>query len=182
MPVGVPSRRVGRPASATRDEALNRAMALYLRGRRIDLTTLASDLGVGRTTVHRWFGTRENLLAEVLGMAAVGLLDEVHARTPGSLLDTFDAFNRALREAPALAAFRAQERDALAIQSRAQPVLIETIARLIDADEQIAAPVDSETLAYAIVRLAHGFLFADATGGEDDFDRLRRIEAVLLGL
>ena len=44
-------------------------------------------------------------------------------------------------------------------------------------------PVDSATLAYAIVRLAEAFLFNDATAAmRGDVDRLREIEAALLGV
>ena len=44
-------------------------------------------------------------------------------------------------------------------------------------------PVDPSTLAYAIVRLAEAFLFNDATAAmRGDVDRLREIEAALLGV
>ena len=45
------------------------------------------------------------------------------------------------------------------------------------------SPVDPATLAYAIVRLAEAFLFNDATAAmRGDVDRLREIEAALLGV
>ena len=44
-------------------------------------------------------------------------------------------------------------------------------------------PVDPSTLAYAIVRLAEAFLFNDETAAmRGDVDRLREIEAALLGV
>jgi len=43
--------------------------------------------------------------------------------------------------------------------------------------------VDPATLAYAIVRLAEAFLYNDATAAlRGDVDRLREIEAALLGV
>ena len=55
-------------------------------------------------------------------------------------------------------------------------------------DEEVRAgaydpPVDTSTLAYAIVRLAESFLFNDAVAGmRGDVDRLREVEAALLGV
>jgi hypothetical protein len=44
-------------------------------------------------------------------------------------------------------------------------------------------PVETSTLGYAIVRLAEAFLFNDAVAGmRGDVDRLREIEAALLGV
>ena len=44
-------------------------------------------------------------------------------------------------------------------------------------------PVDTSTLAYAVVRLAEAFLFNDAVAGmRGDVDRLREVEAALLGV
>src|SRR3954447_10825403 len=181
----------GRPAAATREEVLDAATARYLRGRRIDVQALAAELGLGRTTVYRWFGSREALIGEVLWRTAVPLLDQARDGARGSggeaLLDTFDRFNRSLAEAPALLAFVESERDAALriITSGAgivQPRMVARIAELIDA-EDYDPPVEVETLAYAIVRLAEAFLFNEAAAGmRGDVDRLRAVEAALLGV
>ncbi len=42
------------------------ARAQYLAGERVDLTVVARDLGLGRATIYRWFGSRELLLGEVI--------------------------------------------------------------------------------------------------------------------
>jgi hypothetical protein len=45
------------------------------------------------------------------------------------------------------------------------------------------APADPQTLAYAIVRLAEAFLYNDAAFGiRGDHERLREVEAALLGV
>ena len=50
-------------------------------------------------------------------------------------------------------------------------------------DETFHPPVEPSTLAYAIVRLAEAFLFSDTTAAmRGDVDRLREIEAALLGV
>jgi hypothetical protein len=49
-----------------REDALDFAQAAFLAAERVDLGTLATQLSVGRSTLHRWFGTREQLLEYVL--------------------------------------------------------------------------------------------------------------------
>ena len=187
--------RRGRPAGASREEVLRAATDRYLHGRRIDVQALAAELGLGRTTIYRWFGSREALIGEVLLRGADPLLDAARAGARGqggeALLDTFDRFNRSLASAPALRQFVEQERDAaLRIITNGagvvQPRMVERITALIE--EEVGAgrydpPVEPETLAYAIVRLAEAFLFNEAAAGmRGDVDRLRAVEAALLGV
>ena len=58
--------RRGRPATASRDDVLGLVTELYLDGQRVDITVVASRLGLGRATIYRWFGSREALLGEVI--------------------------------------------------------------------------------------------------------------------
>jgi AcrR family transcriptional regulator len=185
----------GRPAAATREEVLAAAMSRYLRGRRIDVQAIAAELGLGRATIYRWFGSREELIGEILFQAADPLLDAARAaargRGPQVLLDTFDRFNRSLADARALRQFVEQEPDAAlriitAGAGRVQPRIVARIQEVIDDEVRAGAyepPVDTSTLAYAIVRLGEAFLFNDAVAGmRGDVDRLREVEAALLGL
>jgi AcrR family transcriptional regulator len=161
----------GRPAAASREDVLTAAMYRFLRGRRIDIRAIATELGLARPTIYRWLGSREDLIGEVLILAADPLLDEARASARGRggrvLLDTFDRFNRSLADAPALRQFVEQEHDAaLRIicsgAGRVQPHLVARIAGLIEAE---------------------AFLFNDAVAGmRGDVDRLREIEAALLGV
>jgi AcrR family transcriptional regulator len=45
------------------------ARAAYLRGDSLDMSALAAELGVGRATLYRWVGNREDLLGAVLAEA-----------------------------------------------------------------------------------------------------------------
>src|SRR5215212_9333793 len=112
----ISSQRRGRPAAASREDVLEAGMHRYLRGRRIDVQAIAAELGLGRATIYRWFGSREELIGEVLFRAAEPLLDDARANAQGrggeALLDTFDRFNRSLADAPALRRFVEAERDA----------------------------------------------------------------------
>jgi AcrR family transcriptional regulator len=170
-------------------------MHRYLRGRRIDIQAIANELGLGRTTIYRWFGSREGLIGEVLNQAYDGLVDAASAQAMGRggrrLLEIFDRLNRSLAEAPALRQFVEQERDvALRIITSsggiAQPHNVARIVGLIE-DEVRAGnyepPVDPTTLGYAIVRLAEAFLFNDAAADmRGDVDRLKEVEAAILGV
>ena len=131
----------GRPPAASRDDVLEAAMHRYLRGERVDVQAIAAELGLGRTTIYRWFGSREELIGEVLFRAAEPLIDAARAQARGrggaALLDTFDRLNRSLDAAPALRQFVEQERDAALriITSGAgvvQPRMVERIAGLIE--------------------------------------------------
>jgi AcrR family transcriptional regulator len=167
----------------------------YLRGDRIDVQALAAELGVGRTTVYRWFGSREELIGEVLVRVTKPLLDRARAEARGQgaekLLDTFDRFNRSLVEAPALRRFVERERE-VAVRiltsgtGSVQRNTVELITGVIE-DEVSAGgydpPVEPSTLGYAIVRLAEAFIFNEsATALADSVDRLREVEAALLGI
>ena len=190
---GTGSPRRGRPSAASRDDVLSAALHLYLRGQRIDVQALAADLGVGRTTIYRWFGTREELVGIVVALAAEQVLERIATTVKGRgaerLLEIFDRFNRALADAPALRAFLEQEHDtALRIITSSEgsvtPRMVDRIAEIIGQEVEAGAyepPVDIETLAFAIVRLAEAFIFNDVRAGiRGDVDRLRAIEAALL--
>lgn len=194
-PTTAADRPRGRPAAASREDVVAAALHRYLRGLRIDVQEIASELGLGRTTIYRWFGTREELIGEVLLRAAEPLLDRAREKARGRggplLLDTFDRFNRALADAPALRRFVEEERGAAlriitASDGLVQPRMVERIAELIEDEAHAGAyepPVEPRTLAYAIVRLAEAFLFNDAAAGiRGDVDRLRDVEAALLGV
>jgi AcrR family transcriptional regulator len=189
------ARRVGRPAAADRGAVLDAAMYRFLRGRRIDVLAIAAELGLARATIYRWFGSREQLIGHVLVQAAEPLLVEARAKARGrggpALLDTFDRFNRSLAEAPALRSFLEHERDAaLRIITSSggivQPHLVGRIAGLIEHEAEAGRyepPVEPELLGYAIVRLAEAFLFNDVAAGiRGDVERLREVEAALLGV
>ena len=187
------AKRRGRPPAASREDVLAAALHAYLHGERVDVQAIAAELGLGRTTIYRWFGSREGLIGEVVVRAAEPLFDEARAGARGrgaaALLDTFDRINRGLASAPALRSFLDLERDALRILTSSggpvQPRMVAKIQGYIEAETQrgFDPPVDPATLAYAIVRLAEAFLFNDATAGvRGDVDRLREIEAALLGV
>ncbi|HEY1449402.1 MAG TPA: QsdR family transcriptional regulator [Solirubrobacteraceae bacterium] len=187
--------RPGRPAAATKEAALALATKRFLAGERIDVQAIARELGLARATMHRWFQTRESLLGEVLATLGEQRLLALRAQAVGSgapaLLETFDQFNCELAATRGMRALLAQEQErALRILTSSTGVvqsrIIATIERIIEAEVQdghYAPKVDPNVLAYAIVRLGEAFLYNDAIVGiRGDTDRLREIEAALLGV
>lgn len=189
-----PPKRRGRKAAATREDVLALVMHRYLRGLRVDVQAISTELGVGRTTIYRWFGSRDELIGAVIVRAAEPVLEQARSDAAGkgapALLETFDRFNRTLASSKALQRFVERERDAAlrVITSSAGPVQPRIVAMIT---ELIAAEVDAgayapalepATLAYAIVRLAEAFLYNDAGAGmRGDVERLREVEAAMLG-
>jgi len=187
--------RPGRPAAATREAALALATDRFLAGERVDVRGIAGELGLARATMHRWFGTRESLVGEVLATLAEERLAAIRRRTSGSgaraLLDCFDRFNREVAGTVGLRALLAREQErALRVLTSSggivQPRVVPAVERLICAEIDagtFAPAVAPGSLAYAIVRLAEAFLYNDAIVGiRGDTERLREVQAALLGI
>jgi AcrR family transcriptional regulator len=165
-----------------------------MAGERIDVQAIARELGLARATMHRWFRTRELLLGELLAELGEERLTVLRRRVPGdgakALLESFDAFNRELAGTDGLRVLLAQESE-LALRlltstaGPVQPRMVAAVQRLIEEEvrEGFEPAVEPDLLAYAIVRLAEAFLYNDAAAGvTGDTERLRQIEAALLGV
>jgi AcrR family transcriptional regulator len=188
------TRRPGRPAASTREAALALAARRFVACERVDVQAIARELGLARATMHRWFQTREALLGELLATLAERRLLAIRAEVRGggahALLETFDTFNRELVNTPGMRFLLTQEHErALRILTSSagitQPRAVAAVQALIDAEVEAGRYVPRVTpaaLAYAIVRLGEAFLYNDAVAGiRGDVDRLREIEAALLG-
>lgn len=191
----IASRRRGRPATASRADVVRHAREQYLSGQRVDLTKVARGLGLGRATIYRWFGSRDELLGEIVADELERLMTRhratVRRRGAKGLLEVFDRVNRSLSRADALRTLVERERDSALrlLTSGGGPVQPRAVARvreLIEAEVAAGAydpPTDPGALAYAIVRLAEAFLYNDvAFGIRGDWQQLRQVEAALLGV
>ncbi len=187
--------RPGRPAAATKEAALALATKRFLAGERVDVQAIARELGLARATMHRWFQTRETLVGEVVATLGERRLLALRAETGGSgasaLLETFDRFNREVAATEGMRVLLEHEQErALRILTVSsgivQPRIVGAIERIIDEEVdagRYSPKVAPNTLAYAIVRLGEAFLYNDAIVGiRGDTDRLREIEAALLGV
>lgn len=171
---------------------LELAKTHFLDCRRVDLQTIAAACGVGRATVYRWFGSREQLVGEAMLLVFEARTSEARAAIggtgPKALLDTIDLIYRGLAEAPHIRAFVENEAAALQVLTSGSgvvhPRVVEIIRGLISAEVErgYEPPTDSATLAYVLVRLAEALLFnytADDT--PKALERMREVVAALLG-
>lgn len=182
-------------AAASRADVVDAARRRYAEGERVDMRAIAADLGLGRATLYRWFGSRQELLGEAIARETQGYFAHVRAQVGGrgapALLETFDRINRGLVRASGLRRYVEQEREAAlrtltSSAGRVQPAAVGAIAAMIEAEAAAGAydpPTDATTLAYAIVRLAEAFIYNDALAGiRGDVEDLRKVEAALLGI
>src|SRR5919201_6773803 len=194
-PAKAKAARRGRPATASRDDVLALVTELYLDGQRVDITVVASRLGLGRATIYRWFGSREALLGEVIARQLEELVArkraEVRRRGAAGLLEVLDRVTRTLTRSRAVRRLLEQERDTAMrmLPSSAgvvEPRAVACVQALIEremAAGKYEPPADPATLAYALVHLRHAFLWNDATSGvRGDYERLREVQAALLGI
>jgi AcrR family transcriptional regulator len=185
----------GRPATASPDDVLALVTELYLDGQRVDVTVVAARLGLGRATIYRWFGSRQALLGEVIARQLELLVArkraEVRRRGAGGVLEVLDRVNRTLTRSRALQRLLEQERDSAMrmLTSSAgvvEPRAVACVQALIEeemASGRYTPPVDPATLAYALIRLRHAFLYHDTVAGiRGDYERLLAVQAALLGV
>ena len=65
------------------DDAVEQALATFLREERVDMGSLAGQLGVAPATLYRWFGSRGVLLEGVFERLAEQFADRAHAEAQG---------------------------------------------------------------------------------------------------
>ncbi len=188
------TRSRGRPPAATREEFLEATKRRFLAGERIDVQAICAELGLSRATVHRWCGSRDAVIGEVM----VGLVTPLFRRIARDgrgrggkrLVGVFERQLRALAGDPAFRRFLGHERDAAqriltAPDGIVEPRVVELLKEEIDREvaRGYEPPSDPDVIAYAIVRMGESFLYADASRGfRGDFDRLRAVYAALLGV
>jgi AcrR family transcriptional regulator len=169
----------------------------FAAGQRLDMRSLAGRLGVARATLYRRAGNREHLLDEVLWWRARRLLvDQIQAS--GSLTGTerlvavIGGVVRAIATDRPLRVFLESDPEtALRLltgtRSTVHRGMAAALEKLIDLERGrgcFEAALDTPTLAYAIVRLSEGFLYADPIADRvPDIDRaVTVVHALLTGL
>lgn len=186
-------RRPGRPAAATKEQVLDAVKQRFLAGERIDIQAICSELGVSRATVHRWYGSRDDVIGTAMVELVVPLFRRIERSEPGAgaerLVVVFERQLRALADDRAFRRFIEHEREAAqriltAYDGVVEPRVVALLHEMIEAEIErgYEPPADAGVIAYAIVRMAESFLYADAASGfRGDFDRLRPVYGALLG-
>ena len=185
------------PPAGIPAEIFAAAVDTFVAGQRLDMRSLARRLGVARATLYRRVGNREQLLDEMLWWRARRLLDDqvrATAELTGTarLVAVIGGVLHGIGRDRSLRAFLASDPEtALRIltgpRSTVHAGTAGALEKLIDLERgrgSFDAGLDPPTLAYAIVRISDGFLYADVIADRaPDIDRaITVIEALLLGL
>jgi AcrR family transcriptional regulator len=159
-------------------DAFRLARRRFLAGERIDMQQLAAELGLHRTTLYRWVGTRDRLLGEILWSIAEPALREAHAATRAAggerIARAVERYTRAALEAPFMRRFLTEEPEtALRVITTKDSVLqarsVAYTRKMIEEEAErgtLDPPMDPEDLAYLITRIAESFLYTDLITGE----------------
>jgi AcrR family transcriptional regulator len=177
---------------ATPAGAFEAARRMYLAGERLDMGRLAGELGVARTTLYRWTGSREQLLTDVIWSLTEDLIavewPRIRGRGTARLVRAFRAYTETVAKSRALQAFLRNETTValrlLTTQGGFQDRLVTVVARLIVEEHERGAfelRADPGDLAYAVVRVIEGFIYNDAIAAvEPEIDRAMRIVRLIL--
>lgn len=178
-----PSARLG--TALSRQAAVDAATRLYLAGEPVDMSALAAELGIGRSTLYRLVGNREDLLATVLAeatertfrrtvadMAAEAGSDAEPSGGTEYILAVMDRFLNAVVDAKPLQAV-SQREPLLIVRLMLLPGLVEqTAGRLVGEllDAEVAAgrmelPLPTATFGLALIRMCDAHLYAPLLGG-----------------
>jgi AcrR family transcriptional regulator len=179
------------------DEIFAAALDTFVSGQRLDMRSLARRIGVARATLYRRAGNREQLLDQLLWWRARGLLaDQVrasaHLAGTVRLSAVIAGVLRAIgTDRPLRVFLEADPETAMRIltgtRSTVHQGMVGALENLIDLERgrgRFDASLDTATLAYAIVRVSEGFLYADviADRAPDIGRAVTVIEALLRGL
>jgi AcrR family transcriptional regulator len=181
------------PPAAVPSGVFTAAVDAYLAGQRLDMQSLARRAGVGRATLYRRAGNREQLLDAVIWWLLSRQAEATAGLTGAERITAM--IGRVLRaverDRPLHALIGSDPEAALRIltgaRSAVQRGMSGALERLIDLERARGAfrtDLDTPTLAYAIVRIGEGFLYADVIADRPpDVGRaIMVIEALLSGL
>jgi len=140
---------------------------------------LAAELSISRATLHRWVGSRDQLLGEILwtlGEASIETaLHHASGRGAAGMADLVSAFVRTAHDSPPFRDFlrREPERALRLLTTKASVVQSRFIAKLtallhaeIDAG-RLESPLPVPDLAYLLIRIGESFLYTDVITGDD---------------
>lgn len=164
-------------AKASPQEGLRLATEMWSAGGKLEMATLADRLGITRVTLFRWFGNRDELLAEILWLQWSLVWDEALKTAKGAGPDYIANVCRrvmtGLLRSESMSSFIADDPEyALRLltskNSSVQSRVIGSVQELLlgqMAKGQLAPPIEVEPLAYAMVRIVESFIYSDQIAG-----------------
>lgn len=185
-------RRRGRPPAATREQVLAAAGRAFGDCQRVDVQAIAEELGLGRVSIYRWFGSREGLLAEMLVAGVQREYDRAFQDAQGAggarVLDALDRVMRAYAGSEPMQHFVATEpllarRLITDPNGTVHPRKVTELGNFVEAEiahHDWRPQLDSYTLAYVCVHLMEDMTFAGPAGRGGDRERLLKVLSALL--
>lgn len=172
------SARPGPRPGTSRAAVLHAARSAVLAGRPIELGPLAKELGVGRSTVYRWFGDREGLLGEVLAglvrQAAAIVRHDIDGAGRDRLWRSVAGFVDITLGLEPFGALVVREplvvvRVIMDPRGHVQPALTEVLLEQIALDRPAGdlPPIDDQVLAAVVVQSTMVALYARTVLGEE---------------
>src|SRR5580692_1256334 len=173
------------------------AVDMFVAGQRLDMRSLARRIGVARATLYRRVGNREQLLDQVLWWRARRLLAgqvqaSAHLTGTDRLTAVIGGVLRAIgADRPVRMFLESDPETALRVMTGTRSTVHQGMAavleNLVDLERgrgAFDASLDTPTLAFAIIRVADGFLYSDVIADQaPGIDRATTvIEALLVGL
>jgi AcrR family transcriptional regulator len=181
------------PGRPTALDAFKAARRKFIVGERIEMQALAEEVGTSRVTLHRWVGSRDLLLGEILWSLTEPTLQDARKATRkrggagiaeawGRFLRTVNdaAFMRSFLEREPEIALRVLTTKSSPLQARLADAVSEMISVEVDAG-RLKPPMEVHDLAYVMVRLGESFVYADIiTGSKPEPEKAERATAALL--
>ena len=175
MPAKTPSKETGAAVKfrrPTREDAIALARERFLAGERVEMLTLAGELGIARATLYRWVGEREQLLEIVFSGLVLEWFAEVEPRAKGEgqerLLDVVRLFLEFAAASEPLSDFAAREpaltmkllldRDGLVAQNSRAAVkgLLEETTPELDVPDNIIEAIEMTAVSLVWANIAIG--------------------------
>ena len=172
-----PSFAAGRRSPAAPD-LVGLAHRRFVAGESCDIDSLAKELGVSRATAYRWAGNSEQLMGEVIASLVETTFRQAASKARGKgaarVLAVMERGMRYVAESRVYHDFleRDPQRALRIVATKEGPAQRRSIAlhqQLLEdevAKGHLRLSVDAHTMAYALVRTAESFLYADLIAGE----------------
>lgn len=157
------------------DDIFRCALRMFLAKKKLDMRAIANSLGISRVTLYRKAGQREALLGEVLWAGTRQMIAQA-IREAGTLqgavriLAFMEHFMRAVVAHEALRFFLASEpqcaiRILTSKYASVQQQVTDAVKRFLELEQErghFSTSMNLAELAYAMVRIAEGYVYADA--------------------
>ncbi|WP_019877907.1 QsdR family transcriptional regulator [Sporichthya polymorpha] len=186
--------REGDAPRASIGTAFDLACHWFMAGKRVDISALAGEVGVSRVTMHRWVGTRDELLSEVMWHLTNRTLDRLLAEIDAEGIsprapELLGRYIRAISTNTGVLRLQREEPETFVrlCTTNASPFQRRMIAKVTEvlatdrAAGHLGIDLDDDELAFAVVRLLEAYAHAPTLTGEPaDPDRATRVMSALL--